>query len=277
MNNKLTALVVEGGGMRGVFSAGVLDAFHDTGFDPFDMYIGTSAGACNLASYLSGQYKRNYRCYTDYMIRPEFISLKKYMKGGHYMDLDWFWDFLETADRLDTEAASRAKGRVFLIAATNIETGGAEYLQAEPERLNDMLKASSALPMLYRNFININGRLYADGGIADSIPVEEAYRRGASAVYVIRSRPSDYVKKSFIETVITPLFIPGRPALRRAMANRAENYMKSVEFINNPPGGLRVIEIAPVTICSGRTSKDRNALEKDYIHGYNTGIDITRI
>ena len=71
------ALVVEGGGMRGIFSAGVLDAFLEMEFDPFNLYIGVSAGACNLASHLGGQYQRNYKIYTHYCTRPEFMNLKK--------------------------------------------------------------------------------------------------------------------------------------------------------------------------------------------------------
>src|SRR5512135_324999 len=95
------ALVVEGGGMRGIFSAGVLDAFLEQDFDPFDIYIGVSAGACNLSSQVAGQYRRNFRIYTNQMVRPEFISVGKFLRGGHYMDLDWLWETFQRVDPLD--------------------------------------------------------------------------------------------------------------------------------------------------------------------------------
>jgi predicted patatin/cPLA2 family phospholipase len=93
MNKKKnSALVVEGGGMRGVFSAGVLNAFGTTGFDPFDLYIGVSAGACNLAAHLAEQHNRNYHVTTAYSATSRFINLLRFIRGGHYMDLDWLWD-----------------------------------------------------------------------------------------------------------------------------------------------------------------------------------------
>ena len=85
------ALVVEGGGMRGAFSAGVLDVFLEAGFNPFSVYGGASGGAMNLSSFLSGQHGRNFRIYRDICTCPEFISMVKYLRGGHWVDLDWLW------------------------------------------------------------------------------------------------------------------------------------------------------------------------------------------
>ncbi|HQC20035.1 MAG TPA: patatin-like phospholipase family protein [Smithella sp.] len=86
------ALVVEGGGMRGVFAAGVLNAFGSAGFDPFDMYLGVSAGACNLASHLAGQNDRNFDIIERYSIDGRFINWGRFLRGGHLMDLDWLWE-----------------------------------------------------------------------------------------------------------------------------------------------------------------------------------------
>ncbi len=87
-----TALVVEGGGMRGAFSAGVLNAFGYKGYDQFDLYIGVSAGACNLASHLAGQYDRNFDITMTYSTTQRFISPWRFLAMGHYMDLDWLCD-----------------------------------------------------------------------------------------------------------------------------------------------------------------------------------------
>ena len=199
-----TALVVEGGGMRGVFAAGVLDCFLEKKFDPFDTYIGVSAGACNLASHLGKQHGRNYRCYTDYMLRPDFFSMKKYVRGGHYMDLDWFWDYVAQVEPLNAKGASKKN---FFVTVTNVQTGNTEYLRADERTLFDALKGSSAVPLMYRKLIKIDGSEYIDGGITDPIPIEEAYRQGARRIMVIRSQLAVYSKKSFIESKCIPLSI----------------------------------------------------------------------
>ena len=276
-NNKKTALIIEGGGMRGVFSAGILDSFHEETFDPFDMYFGVSAGACNLSAYLAGQYGRNYRCYTDYMIRPEFFSLKKFLRGGHFMDLDWFWDFLDETDKLDTEKACSRKNQDFFVTATDVNTGKPCYMKAVPSLLNDMLKGSSSVPLMYRNFINVMNLEITDGGVSDSIPAEEAVRRGAEKLMIIRSRPSGYIKKSLIESKIIPQFFSRYPALRETLKNREKSYMKSLEFIKNPPEGIEIIQICPDELKTGRTTTSVKILQKDYSYGRQKGIEAIKL
>lgn len=271
MNGKINALVVEGGGMRGVFAAGVLDAFYEQKFDPFDLYIGVSAGACNLASHLAGQYKRNYRCYTDYMLRPEFISAAKYLRGGHFMDLDWFWGYVDRHDILDKKAATDLGEKKFIVVTTDVETGEALYTEAECDILDDLLKGSSSVPVMYRNFPEIRGHRVTDGGVTDSIPVQEAYRRGARKITVIRSRPSDYVKSSFFESKLLPLVFSSYPALKKALQMREKRYMEAVDFIKNPPADVEIIEIAPAQILTGRTTRNRGVIENDYMQGHVRG------
>jgi predicted patatin/cPLA2 family phospholipase len=96
-----SALVVEGGGMRGIFAAGVLFAFGCEKYDPFDIYIGVSAGACDLASHLAGQNSRNYEVLTTYSSSTDFISFIRFIAGGHLMDLDWLWNTTIRNCRLD--------------------------------------------------------------------------------------------------------------------------------------------------------------------------------
>ncbi|HOP61807.1 MAG TPA: patatin family protein [Spirochaetota bacterium] len=271
---KIDALVVEGGGMRGVFAAGVLDAMFELGFDPFTMYFGVSAGACNLASHLAGQYKRNFRCYTDYMLRPEFINALKYLKGGHFMDLDWFWDYVDMYDTLDRKTATNLGKKKFIVVATDVETGEALYIDAKEQILDDLLKGSSSVPLMYRTFVKVEGRRVTDGGVADSIPVNEAYRRGARKIMVIRSRQSDYIKSSFFESRIIPAMFRSYPALQKALSLREEKYMEAVDFIKNPPSGCEIIEIAPETIKTGRTTRSREKIENDYWQGHVKGYRV---
>lgn len=274
MSEQPDALIIEGGGMRGVFAAGILDAFYEQKFDPFNLYIGVSAGACNLASHLAGQYKRNFRCYTDYMLRPEFISAGKYLRGGHFMDLDWFWDYVDKHDTLDRERATSLGNKKFLVVTTDIETGEALYTEAKSDILDDLLKGSSSVPVMYRNFVEVHGRRVTDGGVADSIPVQEAYRLGARRIMVIRSRPADYIKNSFVESRILPMIFSSHPALKKALQLREKRYMEAVEFIKNPPQDAEIIEVAPAEIRTGRTTRNREIIENDYLQGHVRGYAI---
>lgn len=265
---KKTALVVEGGGMRGIFTAGVLDYFMEKNFAPFDEYYGVSAGSCNLASHLGGQYRRNYNCYADYMLMDQFFSIKKYFAGGHFMDLDWLWDYLSVKEPLNTEKASKKK---FFVVATDIETGEAAYIRAENDSLADYLKASSSLPLLYRGFVEVEGRRFVDGGIADPIPVMQAVESGAKNIMVLRTRPAGYVKKSFSESRLIPLLFSKYPNLQKAMKKRDEKYNRSVEYILNPPKGISFIHICPNGMKTGRTTKDLNLINEDYELGRRAG------
>lgn len=273
-----TALIVEGGGMRGIFAAGVLDAFMEEKYDPFDMYFGVSAGACNLASHLAGQHKRNYRIYTELMVRREFINMKKFLFGGHWMDLDWLWDILESVNPLDTTAAVSnvtKKKRQFLVTVTSADSGLPLYLSPDAENLNDYLKASSALPVLYRNMIEVEGRHVVDGGVGDPIPVIEAYKRGARKIMVIRTRQASYRKHNDMETRLSPLFLKKYPALQEAIRYRPVQYNRAVQFLEHPPKDVEVIHVAPDSMDTGRLTRSMKALNADYERGLARGRDIS--
>jgi predicted patatin/cPLA2 family phospholipase len=271
-----TALVVEGGGMRGIFSAGVLDAFSSKNFDPFDIYIGVSAGACNLSSFVALQYKRNYRIYTGQMMRPEFISLKKFLRGGHYMDLDWLWEAFQREDPLDVRAAFfNTRGKEFVIVCTSVESGMPLYLIPSEENWEYYLKASSSVPALYRNFHKIDSQHAVDGGVSDPIPVMEAYRRGARRIVVIRSRHDDYKKSNGVATFATSLLFRKSPQLQRAMRNAAAVYTRSVDFIIHAPEGVRMVHVVPPQpLRTGRTMQDSRSLQADYDLGLEEGAAV---
>ena len=237
-SENLHALVVEGGAMRGIFSCGVLDSFLDNNYNPFDFCIGVSAGATNLAAWMCRQRGRNYKVYTDYSCRPEFISFRKYLLGGHALDLDWLWENTIRDIRLDLETF-RKQEIPFYIGATNSITGEAEYFKGEADTLEQLIKASSALPMLYRGYPEYSNTPMSDGGISDSIPVIKAYEMGAREITVLLSRPAGYRKKPGKFPFITDLMLKEKPALARAMRVRSSVYNRSIDFIENPPGTVK--------------------------------------
>jgi predicted patatin/cPLA2 family phospholipase len=271
-----SAIVVEGGAMRGIYAAGVLDVFLEHDFHPFDLAIGASAGACNLASHLAGQHGRNRRCYTTQMSRTEFVDPRRFLRGGHWIDIDYLWDAFAREDPLDVTAAA-AHPTKLVVAATSVETGDAEFFEPGAHELIEVLRASSAVPVLFRKTVELGGKRYVDGGVSAPIPVEEAYRRGARRILVIRSRPERFGGPSRVESVLASLALRGQPGLARAFRAYRDVYARSVAFLRHPPHGCTIIEVVPSRhLLTGRTTRDPRALAEDYAAGRAAGVRAMR-
>lgn len=269
MNEKV-ALVVEGGAMRGIFAAGVLDIFLERDYNPFDLYIGVSAGSINIASYLANMKKRNYHVFKEYTSSKECISLKNFIKGGHYIDLDWLWDKSMETYPLDIEQIYSEEDRCFIVGVTNCDTGKVEYIQPDKETLENCLKVSSAMPVVYRNKLHLEGVRYLDGGLAEPIPVKEAYNRGAREIVVIRSKPSYYKIKPTNKAV--RLLFKNLPEVQAALDRRVETYNKALEFIANPPKDVIIHDVFPTDDFEvSRFTKDPEILEAGYHVGRAVG------
>lgn len=271
-NNCINALVVEGGAMRGIFSTGILDAFLERQFNPFDLCIGVSAGATNIAAYLAEMFRRNYKIYMDYSTRPNFINWLNFAKGKHLIDLDWLWDITIKETRLDLDKILSSPSK-YLIGVADVNEGKAVYLEPNKSNLEDMIKASSALPLFYRNKINIQSREVIDGGLADPIPVIEAYNRGAKNILVVRSRQYDYAMNSY-NSKLKKILFKKHPELIEAITRRPEIYNKSIEFMRNPPEDVKIIEVKPPKeFKTKRLTKDSTILQSDYSIGYAIGLE----
>ncbi|MBD1575383.1 MULTISPECIES: patatin-like phospholipase family protein [Vibrio] len=263
------ALVVEGGAMRGIFSSGVLDHFIDTDYTSFDFCLGVSAGSTSLASWLANQKIRTYTVITDYSCRPEFIRFGRFLKGGHWLDLDWLWQITIDEIPIDTEALF-AQPIPLYVVTTNVETGKAHYIAATPTNVVELLKASCSVPLAYRHFPMIEQQPMTDGGVADSIPVEKAYQMGAKEITVILSRPLGYIKKTSRAPWLTRKFLARHPNLAEAALQRAQIYNRTINFINNPPHDCIIHVIAPPDdFPVGRLTKDRQKLDI----GYQMGVE----
>jgi predicted patatin/cPLA2 family phospholipase len=262
-----TALVVEGGALRGVFSTGILDAFLEARFNPFDFYIGVSSGASNLAAYLAEMIGRNKRIYTEYSLRPEFIDMARFLRGGHLMDLDWLWNTTIREIRLDLQRIYATR-KPFVVVLTDVQTGEAVYRQTSAHDLEHILKASSAMPMFYRSYPIVDDRQMTDGGVADALPVSKAIRLGARRIMVIRSRNRDYVKRHDPFDCLMRCTMRRYHSLQRAMAKRVWRYNHAVKLIRKPPKGVTIVEICPPEkFRVSRLSQNRTILEE----GYNQG------
>ena len=262
-------LVVEGGGMRGIFAAGVLDRFLEKGIR-FDNVIGVSMGACIACNYATGQKGRAYATTTDYIGNPNYCSFTSLRKTGDLFNVEFIYHKIpEELYPIDNEAFKKS-GIRFQAVVTNAVTGKAEY----PE-IHDMyddieyVRASSSLPMLAR-MVPIRGGVYMDGGIADSIPLAQSIRQGNEKTVVVLTRPRDY-EKNPVQPLMPILKARYRryPALVEAIHRRNREYNKTLAYVKEQEALGKAFVIAPMgPLNIGRAEMDRDKMKKAYEEGY---------
>ena len=263
-------LVLEGGANRGVFTAGAIDFLLEQGVK-VDYVIGTSAGACNAMNYLAGQIGRG----RDSMILTDkslnYFGVKTLLKTGHFFDLDWaFKEYPQKYFIFDYDAYFKNPiQREY--ASTNCLTGEAVYLTDRGDDkyyLMEIGKASSALPGMSA-VVEIEGVPYADGGVADSIPVKRAFAMGCDKVIVIETRRKEFrMKLSGSTKLVAKMSGRKYPALGEAIRKRHINYNATLDFIHEKEAEGRVFSIRPEMKEVSRTETDYHKLMKFYHHGY---------
>lgn len=238
------ALVLEGGGMRGIFTCGVLDYMMDHQIR-FPYVIGVSAGACNGLSYMSGQRGRARYSNIDLLEQYHYIGIRYLLKKHSLLDYDLL--FKEFPDRIlpyDFETYSKSPER-FVMVTTNCVTGEANYFEEkkDKERMTAIARASSSLPFVCP-ITYIDGVPMLDGGIVDSIPVVRAFIDGYSSCLAVLTRNRGYRKKS--RDINIPSFIYRRyPNLRRALSRRIECYNEQLEMVERMEDEGRITVIRP--------------------------------
>ncbi len=265
------ALVCEGGGQRGIFTAGVLDSFMRHDYFPFRTMMGVSAGAQNISAYACGAHGYARHAILRYTTQRAFFDPLRFARGGHLIDLDWYFDALDSEVPLDLQLAQRRlDGGSLHVCASRCDNLAAEYLPFHTERLPHAIKASSAIPLFYRGGVNIDGIDYWDGGVADALPVEAAHARGGDCIVVVRTLPHGADQAQ--------LKLPRNLKHRKlqqtaAMVERhLSSYQAARRFIENPPDAVTVIEIAPAGPLKSRLLGSKlDALKHDYRLGLHCG------
>lgn len=227
----MTGYIDVGGGMRGVFGAGVLDYFMDNGLDA-DYYIGVSAGSANISSYLAGQRGRTYRFYTVYAKRPEYMSLQNFVRKRSYFDLDYVYSELSSPDGEDPLDYEKflATDKPFYTVATRASDGKAQYFTLDdysPYNC-EVLKASCTIPGVCSPR-KIGDETYFDGGVADPIPVQKALDDGCDKVILVLTRPIDYVKRPEYFKPIYSKILKDYPMIVEGLNNRHKAYNDGVQ------------------------------------------------
>ncbi|OWY39593.1 patatin family protein [Xenophilus sp. AP218F] len=238
------ALVAEGGAMRGIFAAGVLDTFMEQNHQPFDLAIGVSAGSTNLIGYLAGDYRRNYQIITKHARSKRFMNVWRFLRGGHLCDVRWLWQASYRDTPLNVERYLQGPCPLWAVT-TNADTGEAGYYRVTEANMHCVLPASCAIPLAYRDFIRINGAPMTDGGLADPIPVKRAYEQGARDITVILSHPLGYHEPQGHWLRALRPFFKEHPSLYDSLLAYPERYNQALAFIQKPPADCALRIIAP--------------------------------
>ncbi|MDL2219403.1 patatin family protein [Ruminococcaceae bacterium OttesenSCG-928-O06] len=263
-----TAIVCEGGGMRGVYTSGVLQAFMEGGFVA-DELVGVSAGASNGASYVSGQKGRGYRTNVDYAADPRYCSVGNFLKTGSIFGMDYiFTEIADVLDPFDFEAFHAAPCG-FWAGATDVATGKATFFGKDHISQGLMaIRASCSLPML-SHMVEIDGRLYLDGGIADPIPIDKALADGCERLVVVLTRERGYRKTPQSFRPVYRQMYRQWPAFVQAMQLRHLTYNHTLERLWRLEEAGQAIVIAPAApLGVDRFGKDKEKL----VNAYYTGL-----
>ena len=262
-------LVLEGGGMRGIYTVGVLDCLMEENFRA-DYVIGVSAGACNGASYVSWQKGRAYRTNTEYITDNRYLGLKNYLTTKSLFGMDFLFD--EIPNKLipfdyDTFYNSPCE---FMIGVTDVMTGLDRYFDkslVEPK--NILLRASSSLPV-FAPMVEYKGKKYLDGGVANSIPVMQALADGCDKIIVVLTRERGYVKKAEKFRSIYKRMYRKYPKLVEALDNRHEKYNETLSVIEALEQNGKALVIAPDSpLPIGRFEKNPDQLKKVWKMGFD--------
>jgi predicted patatin/cPLA2 family phospholipase len=262
------ALVLEGGGLRGNYTAGILDAFLNKGLE-FSCVIGVSAGAGMGCSFVSKQKERNLYILKTFRKDPRYLSVRSFLKTGNYFGLDFIYhDIPEKYVPFDIETFLASSTR-FVTVCTDCETGEAVYFEKGPDILTTM-KASSAMPFVSR-MVEYRGRKFLDGGISDSIPLARALSEGFSKNIVVLTHPAGYRRKKEIQPPAR-LVYRGYPGLIKALGNFVEKYNRSLAFAEEEAAAGRTVLVRPsVDLQVSRTEKDIGKLISLYELGLRDG------
>lgn len=262
-------LVLEGGALKGVYTAGVIDFFLDKGIE-FSSVYGVSAGACSMCSYLSKQRGRALDVSIDYLDSKRYCSVESLLFTGDLFNVDTCYHLIpDYLHPYDYETFDRYEGRAFSVA-TDIQTGRPEYFRIRDMKKDiDKIRASASMPLVSRN-VKIDGGLYLDGGISDSIPVQKSIIDGNRKNVVVMTKEVGFVRKPTSQLALIRARYFKYPKVAELMARRHIDYNAQVAYIERLEKSGQAFVLRPQTASGvGRLEKDRNKLLALYRQGYD--------
>ncbi len=267
-----TGLILEGGAMRGLFSAGVIDVFMENGIE-FDAAIGVSAGAAFGCNYKSRQIGRVIRYNKRFAKDKRFCSIRSLIKTGDLFGAEFCYHTIpDELDLFDTEAYVN-NPMDFYVVVTDVETGKAVYINSDEAGDNalECFRASASMPLVSRP-VEINGKKYLDGGIADSVPIQFFESIGYSRNVVILTQPADFVKKPSSAAKIMKYALRQYPKIAETMADRHNEYNVTLKYIAEKEKAGEIIVIRPeAALDIGRVEHNPDKMQKVYDLGRAAG------
>lgn len=258
-----TALVLEGGAMRGLFTAGVLDVFLDEHIQ-VDGMVTVSAGALFGVNFPSQQRGRVLRYNLKYLNDKRYMGLHSLLTTGNVVNRDFaFYELPFTLDPFDQNQFAQSNID-FWVTLTKVETGEAEYIKINDAFAQmEALRATSAMPMVSK-MVEVDGQRYLDGGIADSIPLQKTLALGYDKIILVLTRPLDYRKKPS-STFLFKLLYRKFPKLCERWANRYAEYNQAVERVIELEKQGKIFVIRPsVDLQISRLEKDPTKVQAMY-------------
>lgn len=270
----MSALVLEGGTFRPIFSAGVMDALLDYDVH-FPYVIGVSAGITDGISYVSKQKKRNYNVLVNLRHDKRYIGMRNFISDKSLFGLQFAYeDMPRDIYPFDWETYRNSRTEV-RVGVTNVETGESEYLDGkELEERFMMLRATCALPFVFP-VIKLNGKGYYDGGICDPIPVKKAMADGHDKLLIVLTRPKGYVKKLSTANKIAAGYLKRKyPKLVEPLLTRHNKYNETVKFCEQLENEGKAVLLRPTEeIQIESFEKDIEKIKRIYHFGYNLAVE----
>lgn len=265
---KNVGLVLEGGGMRGLYTCGVLEFFMEKDLY-FNYIIGVSAGACNAVSYISKQRGRNKKVNLDFIKDWRYMSFKSLILKKSFFGMDFIFDEIPRKHvPFDFETFHKAECK-FIVGTTDCKTGKPFYLNKED--LTDGfhgLRATSSLPLI-SPIVNFKGKELLDGGISDSIPILKSIKDGNMKNIIILTRNKDYRKTPMKHVNLLKIKYNKYPNLIKTMADRYKNYNETLDYIETLEREGKAIVIRPLKeLKVGRLEKNKAKLLDLFEQGY---------
>jgi predicted patatin/cPLA2 family phospholipase len=260
---KKTALVLEGGAMRGMYTAAVLDVLMDEGIE-VDAIYATSAGVLFGVNYLSGQKGRAIRYNKRFSRDKRYMGLYSLVTSGNIINRDFaFYEVPFTLDVFDDEAYKKSKTKM-VATLTNVQTGGVEYMEIGSvlEQM-EVLRAASAMPFV-SHMVELDGQLYLDGGLSDSIPLKKCQEDGYERIVVVETRPEGY-RKGKTNPIAAKVFYSKYPNLVETINKRYKAYNAILQEIEELDAKGEIVLVRPTKdLKLGRIESNPDRLQEMY-------------
>ena len=274
-----TGIIDVGGGMRGIYAAGVFDYCLDNSIR-FDYGIGISAGGANLVSYMGGQRGRNFTFYHDYSGRKKYMSTGEFLLHHSFINLDYVYGTLSNSDgEYPLNYAGIARNPMeWYVVGTDARTGKPRYFDRHDIRQDDysILKASAAIPVVCKPQL-IDGVPYYDGALGDTVPIQKAFDDGCDKVVLVLTKPENVLRVPDTDRKLAKMIQKKYPQAAYQLELRAEHYNEGVALTQKYVQEGKALIVAPDDTCGVDTlTKDPAALKRLYEKGYHDGAAISK-